>query len=150
MKRFSIFLLAATLAFSLWLTPAPADAGTDFTAPIVANLKAEGYELVEIRRTWLGRILIVSRNGTYLREIVLNRRTGEILRDKLFPDDTAEAMPEGKAEAGDSPDAPGPTGGDDTPKPGGAMGTPPGGGNMGSGGAGGNMGNMNGSQRGGN
>lgn len=50
---------------------------------IVAGLRAEGYEVREVTRTWLGRIRVEAINDRYQREIVFDRVTGEILRDYL-------------------------------------------------------------------
>ena len=75
-------VLALVLAFGAGTGAARAD--QDFTTPIVERLQGEGFVVSQIKRTWLGRILIVSQNGEYLREVVINPHTGEILRDKLF------------------------------------------------------------------
>ncbi len=48
---------------------------------IIAQLRAQGYTEIEVGRTWLGRIHIEAENETREREIILNQRTGEILRD---------------------------------------------------------------------
>ncbi len=56
----------------------------ELVMPLIMRLEAEGFTITEIKRTWLGRILILSSNGEYLRETVLNRRSGEILRDRRF------------------------------------------------------------------
>jgi hypothetical protein len=79
MIRLKHLVLPLVLAFA-----SPVLAQTDFSAPIVARLEGEGYVVSEIRRTLLGRTLIVSRKDTVLREVVLNRFTGEIMRDRLF------------------------------------------------------------------
>ena len=50
---------------------------------IAANLRADGYEVREVSRTWLGRIRIEAVSDRYQREIVFDRVTGEILRDYL-------------------------------------------------------------------
>lgn len=47
-------------------------------------LQGEGYKVSVVRRTWLGRILIVAKKGPILREVVLNRRSGAILNDQIF------------------------------------------------------------------
>jgi len=47
----------------------------------VATLTAQGYEIAVTQRTWLGRMRIVAVNGTTQREIVIDRTTGEVLRD---------------------------------------------------------------------
>ncbi len=62
----------------------PATAQTQVADPVVEELEAQGYLVTEIERTWLGRILITARNDTYLREVVLNRVTGDVLSDRAF------------------------------------------------------------------
>ena len=60
---------------------------------IAASLRADGYEVREVSRTWLGRIRIEAVSDRYQREIVFDRVTGEILRDYLTkrrPDRPAE------------------------------------------------------------
>ncbi len=57
---------------------AMADAITD---RIVASLKAQGYTIIQMQETWLGRIWILARNDQVQRELVFNPGTGEILRD---------------------------------------------------------------------
>ncbi len=52
---------------------------------ILAHLEAEGYRIVSVGRTLLGRTRIVAENGALLREIVLNPRSGEVLRDYAAP-----------------------------------------------------------------
>ncbi len=47
----------------------------------VRQLTREGYERITISRTWLGRTRILAEKGEIEREIVLNSRTGEVLRD---------------------------------------------------------------------
>lgn len=83
-------VLALVLAFGASTGAAKAD--QDFTTPIVARLEDEGFAVTRIKRTWLGRILIVSQNDEYLREVVINPHTGEILRDKLFALDGTSAV----------------------------------------------------------
>ena len=61
-----------------------ARAQNEVSAPVIEALESQGFVVTEVRRTWLGRILIESRNETYLREVVLNRRTGVVLQDQLF------------------------------------------------------------------
>ena len=48
---------------------------------VVRQLQAQGYTSIEVSRTWLGRVQIEAKRGAEEREIVLNRKTGEILRD---------------------------------------------------------------------
>lgn len=48
---------------------------------VVANLKAQGFVVIQMDRTWLGRIWILAESKDVRREIVINPATGEILRD---------------------------------------------------------------------
>ena len=73
--RTLILILSLALA-----TPAFADGASAIRAWI-AELQATGYTDVEESRTWLGRIRITAERGDILREIILDRTTGEVLRD---------------------------------------------------------------------
>ena len=68
----SAAVLAATMAMA-----------GEFEDSLVAQLTKQGYTSFSISRTWLGRTRIVAMNATHRREIILNRHTGEILRDYL-------------------------------------------------------------------
>lgn len=48
---------------------------------VISNLQSEGYKIIKVSRTLLGRIRIVARNGDHTREVVVSRTTGEIKRD---------------------------------------------------------------------
>jgi hypothetical protein len=48
---------------------------------IVAELREQGFQRIEIRRTLLGRTRILAESSAYEREIILNPATGVILRD---------------------------------------------------------------------
>ena len=63
----------------------PVAAQTGVAEPVVDQIEAQGYSVTEIERTWLGRILITARNDTHLREVVLNRVTGQVVSDRAFP-----------------------------------------------------------------
>ncbi|MHA6261937.1 hypothetical protein ACXYMO_01945 [Arenibacterium sp. CAU 1754] len=80
MKRFASTLLIIGLCAAT-----PALAGSDVAAPVVTQVEQQGYAVSEVTRTWLGRVLITARSETHLREVVLNRTTGQVLRDQLFP-----------------------------------------------------------------
>ena len=71
--------IAIVLGFAV-LVAGPARAN-DFQERLVRQLDRLGYTDIEISRTLLGRAQIIARNGDELREIILNPRTGEILRD---------------------------------------------------------------------
>ena len=53
----------------------------DFASEIERRLTRQGYEIESVARTLLGRVRILARNADGEREIILNPRTGEILRD---------------------------------------------------------------------
>jgi hypothetical protein len=52
---------------------------------LVAQLADQGFRIVEVTRTLLGRTRIVAVSDRGRREIVFNPRTGEILRDLWMP-----------------------------------------------------------------
>lgn len=86
------FLVLVT-AFSLTGTmPAWADKQDD----IVERLVEAGFGQIEITRTLLGRVRITGTKGNMWRELVINPRTGEILRDVTI---VAE---DGKSKSGPS------------------------------------------------
>ena len=75
----SVQKLVLVLALILGsVLPGFADAITD---RVIANLNAQGFEVVRITRTWLGRMWILAESKDVRREIVFNPATGEILRD---------------------------------------------------------------------
>ncbi len=52
-----------------------------FADQVVRQLVAQGYGNIQVEATLLGRLRIKGSNGQGLREIILNPKTGEILRD---------------------------------------------------------------------
>lgn len=125
----------APLALSLALAALAARAETQ--AEIVAQMQAEGYRSIEVSTTWLRRVRIVAEGGAGLREVVIDPRNGEVLRD--FTDRASHRggmapppgpRPGGMPPGGD-PSRPGGAGGPGGPGPGG-----PGPGGPGPGGAG--------------
>lgn len=78
-RQVVIFGLAAALS-------GPAFA-SGFEDDIVAALRAQGYDQITVEVTFLGRVRITAMRQSNMREIVINPRTGEILRDLwLTPD----------------------------------------------------------------
>ncbi len=75
-RKFLAIMSAAALA------PALAWAGP-LEDSIVRQLKGQGYSRIVVSRTLLGRTRFVATSRTHRREIILNPRTGEILRDLL-------------------------------------------------------------------
>lgn len=73
-RRAFILTLAGGLATAL-----PAVAA--FSDDVVVQLAQQGYQNITVSTTWLGRVRILAVRDGGTREIVLNPRTGEILRD---------------------------------------------------------------------
>ena len=80
MKRRGV--LGALAAFALLAPPAFGQAAL---AGVVGQLEAQGYEIVEVRRTLLGRIRVEAVSSRNRREVVFDRGTGEVLRDLVRP-----------------------------------------------------------------
>ncbi|MGB5556817.1 MAG: hypothetical protein WBN04_02285 [Paracoccaceae bacterium] len=113
------FLALATAAV---LAPAVAWSGP-LEDQIVAQLRGQGYDKIAVSRTLLGRTRFVATSASYRREIILNPRTGEILRDfwlqldedsdegpQIFDQDSDDSARGGSSGGGDSGD----DGGDDS------------------------------------
>lgn len=66
-------------------------AAATFQDAVVAQLRDQGYSQIVVERTWLGRIRIMAVLGDTRREIILNPRTGEVLRDVVFSGNGAVA-----------------------------------------------------------
>jgi hypothetical protein len=83
MRRFLIVGVLLLTVFSAALTRAHAE--TTPVPPVVhavlQSLTDDGYAIVSVQRTWLGRIRIEANTEKLHREIVMNPLTGEILRD---------------------------------------------------------------------
>ena len=75
-RLFSAILLAGLAV------PALAFAGP-LEDRIVAQLRSQGFDSISVSRTLLGRTRFVATNDEVNREIILNPRTGEILRDLI-------------------------------------------------------------------
>lgn len=78
-KRQLLAGLVATLAAQTLLA-LPAFAAS-YVDQILAQLRAQGFENIEVETTWLGRARIAAVRGGVNREIVVNPTTGEVLRD---------------------------------------------------------------------
>lgn len=70
--------LAIVLACAMWAAPVHA---SEFADRIILWLQDQGFTYFEVQRTWLGRIKIEAKADGIEREIILNARTGEVLRD---------------------------------------------------------------------
>jgi len=76
MKRRSFLLLTSAAAASVAF---PAHA--DYVNSVRDQLSQQGYRQISVSSTLLGRTRIVAKSKSGTREIIMNPRTGEILRD---------------------------------------------------------------------
>lgn len=74
LNRRRFLLIAAALAVA---TPAHAD----FISDVTRELQRQGYTEISVSSTLLGRSRILARGKRGTREIILNPKTGEVLRD---------------------------------------------------------------------
>lgn len=79
MNRRAFLVLASSAAVFL-ASPAHAD----FVDAVRAQLQKQGYSQISVSSTLLGRSRILAKSKSGTREIILNPRTGEILRDLWF------------------------------------------------------------------
>ena len=50
---------------------------------VIGNLETNGYAVVDLKTTLLGRVKIVAQNSAHVRELVVSRSTGEIMSDRI-------------------------------------------------------------------
>lgn len=81
----------------------------DYTDQVKKQLRSQGFGRIEVSSTMLGRTRILASNKTGQREIILNPRTGEILRDMW----TASSGGNGPVIAGSHDSGTNTSGGDD-------------------------------------
>lgn len=82
-----------------WAALAAGPAFAAYEDDIIAALRQQGYTDISVTTTWLGRIRITAIKNAGQREIVLNPRTGEILRDMwLTGGESASGLPQVKGQ----------------------------------------------------
>lgn len=81
-RKFLMQIAVGAVLTPAFAAPARAESVTD---QVVQQLQSQGYGKIEVSRTLLGRIRIVATRSDFRREIVIDRRTGEVLRDLLQP-----------------------------------------------------------------
>lgn len=59
------------------------DVGRINYVQVIDALTVNGYQIVSVTDTMLNRVKIRARNASHLREIVVSRATGQVLRDAL-------------------------------------------------------------------
>jgi uncharacterized membrane protein YgcG len=104
-------ILVAALCASL-VTAGIASAET-FADTIVQQLQDQGYAQVSVTDTLLGRTRIFARSDDAQREIILNPRTGEILRDLYTGDSSGSRIYDDGDNSGHGGGNSGQGGGDD-------------------------------------
>lgn len=83
------------IAVAVCLALAAAPAAADVAQAWVNQLALDGYDEITVRRTWLGRVRIVAEKDEIEREVILNPRTGEVLRDYSRHEDGSLRLPLG-------------------------------------------------------
>lgn len=71
---------------------------------ILARLRRQGFGSIRVERTLLGRTRILAARDGSLREIVLNPRTGEILRDLWVEGNRGQVPPDADEDPARDPD----------------------------------------------
>ncbi|SPF81085.1 hypothetical protein [Pseudoprimorskyibacter insulae] len=77
-------------AICLLLATGGAALAKDVQAEWIKQLRRQGFTHIEVERTWLGRLRIEASKPGQTREVVVNPRSGEVLRDYLDDDDDDE------------------------------------------------------------
>jgi uncharacterized membrane protein YgcG len=98
-------LMALCMTAVMGLSPAY---GQTVEERYLAQLKSQGFNTVNVSRTWLGRTRITASSKNKTREIIFNSRSGEILRDyseDTSGDPTYELLDLGSGEDGNSGDS---------------------------------------------
>ncbi|MEI6097448.1 MAG: hypothetical protein WCS20_03925 [Alphaproteobacteria bacterium] len=91
MKR-RIFLTGITALMTTAFAGVAAFAAT-FAEDVVGQLAKQGFSSIKVESTWLGRLRIIGLREDGQREIILNPRTGEILRDTWLSAGKGAAKP---------------------------------------------------------
>lgn len=111
-RRFFLTICGGALISAL-----PAFAGS-FEDAVLKQLRSQGYKKITVEQTLLGRTRITALSAAGRREIVLNPRTGEVLRDVLTAADGSVAPlianTSGSDSSGHSDDTGGSSGSDDS------------------------------------
>lgn len=64
------------------------------TRSIRQQLERQGFNILEINRTLLGRVRVLAERGGSRRELVIDPRNGAILRDYISGDDDDDDLPD--------------------------------------------------------
>jgi hypothetical protein len=91
MKRRSFF--NGLTAASIMILAGSAAFAATYADNVIGQLTKQGFHDIAVETTWLGRVRIVASRGGGQREIILNPRTGEILRDTYLAAGDGTATP---------------------------------------------------------
>lgn len=86
-RRSFLRLCAGGLAGAGSVLAAGAACADSYQTAVMSQLRKQGYREINVERTLLGRVRIVAARRGASREIILNPRTGEILRDVVLAAD---------------------------------------------------------------
>ena len=100
MQRRQVIRLLAGAALALG--PAGTALAQGMVDSVVRQLRQQGYRDFVIEKTWLGRTRIIGMRGRRRREIVLDTRTGEILRDVMSGGDSVTIRDDRSDSSGSS------------------------------------------------
>lgn len=78
-------------------------ADNDPAQAVIARLRAEGFRDIAAARTFIGRVRITAHKGGATREVVVDPRTGEILRDLTRASQTAQDDASSETGSGSGP-----------------------------------------------
>jgi hypothetical protein len=91
----------AGLGGLMMASPARADAPLD---RVLRDLRRLGYDSITVSNTLLGRTRVFAEGASASREIILNPRTGEILRDLWMPKGASTGEGSGRLTGSDDDD----------------------------------------------
>ena len=77
------FLQVALPALGLALVGVGPALSETLEEKVVKTLRRQGYRDIKSSRTFLGRLRVTAEKGEKRREVILNRQTGEVLRDVI-------------------------------------------------------------------
>ena len=104
------FLQVALPALGLTLVGLGPALSETLEAKVVKGLSRQGYRDMKSSFTFLGRLRVTAEKGETRREVILNRKTGEVLRDvivgrsgsrSIFDGDDSEDDKSGSSRSGD-------------------------------------------------
>ncbi|MDQ7079233.1 MAG: hypothetical protein Q9M41_01040 [Paracoccaceae bacterium] len=87
-------VMAGLVASTMMAGGAFAQTGNKMIDEMIAQLRSQGYTQFQVGRTFFGRIRIDALSKTGAREVIMNRYTGEVLRDADMSAHRAEMLAE--------------------------------------------------------